>query len=382
MSLVDFDPVENKVKQFFFEWIPENKRNKRNLCWHLQRLCGWEARVVTDGHKSYEALSHFRPDLATNQEVVIHKVGFKNDNGFTSNAVEGTHGTLFRAGRSQFNSKIGRGELEHEEATKNFLVLKMNMKFEGMDPMQQMFNILRYYYGSLQQTVMEKMALQELQLEAGMAPDWDSEHELFESIDLHQEPWQFKEGPQLPLITKAHTTKPPQFRRLWAERNAPDSDVAIDLTQDTTPPATPPPAAPPKKRRSQMAASDGEISFHADHAAHVTAGGLQQTQMAAFLTKPGEAPVLRCQMPVDVPVFFKTPRNKEAKEESSQAGEARAAVIDLDPPSTPPSTPAPPSPSACGYASRTPGGTWRAQTPGGSWAEHSPLASPLSRVLF
>ena len=45
---------------------------------------------------------------------------------------------------------------------------------------------MRYLYGSLQLTILEKQLNWDLDMEAGFIPDRDEEEEVFEAIDLHQ----------------------------------------------------------------------------------------------------------------------------------------------------------------------------------------------------
>ena len=55
--------------------------------------------------------------------------------------------------------------------------------------------------------------MRDLDMEAGFIPDRDEEEEVFEAIDLHQDPWPTPPlvGPPMPEVTKATTTRPVNF---------------------------------------------------------------------------------------------------------------------------------------------------------------------------
>ena len=112
-------------------------------------------------------------------------------------------------------AKGGRGGPDQEEAVRDFVVMIMNFRFQSADVLQNIFLWMRYLYGSLKLTILEKQLNWDLDMEPG--PDFDEEEEMFEAVDLHQDPWPTPPllGPPLPEVTKTTTTRPVNFNECF-----------------------------------------------------------------------------------------------------------------------------------------------------------------------
>ena len=114
----------------------------------------------------------------------------------------------------------------------------MNWRYQGKDTLQEIFLWMRYMYGSLEPTTLEKNICNKLVLEPGPVPDYKSIEEIFEGIDLQKSPWEFVVGPELPQIRKAQTTRPVFFECAWKAHVAGvEQQREVSWTQSNEPPS-------------------------------------------------------------------------------------------------------------------------------------------------
>lgn len=409
-TIDDDGNVRRKTTGFFYERIlplayttrnGEEKykhRTKESLCWHIVRLAAWGGKVVTDCAKGYLPLGdYWRPDIDHRDNN--HSKGFNvcgpksiaagatNEN---SNLGEGGgHATLYKLLRGWLGKKIGSsGSDEYEGLVKDLVVMMMNCNYSTpkKDILQELFLWMRFKYGTMHPTVLEKNLCRKMDLEIRPVPDYEAVEATFLAINLEEEPWPFTVGPELPELRKGGSTAPFNWTARWgnyrhahwaaleleaeaAVKAGPDvaSPVtyrnagAVPLSELTSPHVGISPAKRPQQKRPRTSTGKGkapavfassnanpaavaptqtphyappayrqsglfgfkyetppppprrgaEVAFHPRHAAAVVdCGGVYQPRLSPF-------------------GFVNSPRNKEAKEESSRTGEARAGLIDM-----------------------------------------------------
>lgn len=263
LSLVKYREAPDgtrKCEGFFFEPVPKLEwtdsrtgkqmckiRTKEHLTWHIERLAAKGATVITDSHKGYQICGTelLRPDI-THLDC-NHSLGFSAPGKkaiaagverVNSNITEGGgHATLYRLVRPWVGRKIGTGSDEHELMVKDTAVAMMNWMWQGKDALQEFFLWLRFLYGSLEPTSLEKNVCKELSLTPRPLPDYKAIEELFEGIDLEKETWDFIVGPELPEVRKAQTSKPAFFECAWRSHIAVrEHDREVNWQETNTPP--------------------------------------------------------------------------------------------------------------------------------------------------
>ena len=255
------DGSSRRCEGFFFEPIPKLEwvdsrtglqkckiRTSEHLSWHIERLAAKGATLITDSHKGYQVCGteKCRPDIIHHDNN--HSKGFAApgkksiDAGIAkvcNNMTEGGgHGTLYKLIRPWLGKKIGSGSDTHELLVKDTGVAMMNWRYQGKDILQEIFLWMRYMYGSLGPTTLEKNICNKLVLEPGPVPDYKSIEEIFEGIDLKKSPWEFVVGPELPQIRKAQTTRPAFFECAWKAHVAGvEQQREVSWTQSAEPPS-------------------------------------------------------------------------------------------------------------------------------------------------
>ena len=255
------DGSSRRCEGFFFEPIPKLEwvdsrtglqkckiRTSEHLTWHIERLAAIGATLITDSHKGYQVCGteKCRPGIIHRDNN--HSQGFaapgkksieagiaKVCNNMTEG---GGHGTLYKLIRPWLGKKIGSGSDTHELLVKDTGVAMMNWRYQGKDTLQEIFLWMRYMYGSLEPTTLEKNICNKLVLEPGPVPDYKSIEEIFEGIDLQKSPWEFVVGPELPQIRKAQTTRPVFFECAWKAHVAGvEQQREVSWTQSNEPPS-------------------------------------------------------------------------------------------------------------------------------------------------